>query len=80
MIVRTQGDASISTSSASPAISKTGLAKRIPLEFPFSFRVPRLRLHYLQLTALTRALRADEAFSLKAFAATLGVIDDDSLP
>jgi hypothetical protein len=56
------------------------LAKRIPLEFPFSFRVPRLRLDYLQLTAPTRALRADEAFSLKALAATLGVIDDDSLP
>ncbi|MBM5818091.1 MAG: hypothetical protein FJ083_16420 [Cyanobacteria bacterium K_Offshore_surface_m2_239] len=33
-----------------------------------------------QLTPMARALRADEAFCLKAFGASLGVIDDDGLP
>ena len=41
LIVSTPGDASISTSSASPATSNSGLASRIPLEFPILMSLAR---------------------------------------
>lgn len=50
---------------------------RPPGALPMPWRLASTTFH---LTAMARTLRADETFRLKAFAASLGVIDDDGLP
>ncbi len=50
---------------------------RPPGALPMPWRLASTTFH---LTAMARTLRADDTFRLKAFAASLGVIDDDGLP
>ena len=47
---------------------------RTPLPLPWSFAAT-----VFQLTPMARGLRQDDAFSLKAFAASLGVLEDGSV-
>ena len=49
---------------------------RPPGALPLPWRFASTTFH---LTPMARSLRQDEVFSLKAFAASIGVLDDDSL-